>query len=112
MGQVGGIETKVVVDSGSKYNVVDRDTWAKLKSKGVETASRQKEVDIGFIAYEGHTLKFLGMFTVIIRVGNTQLSDKFYVADEFGKFLLGYETAMALGVLKIGYDINRLMTVK
>lgn len=60
--KVGNIETEVVVDSGSRYNVVDRQTWAELKAKDIETISRQKEVDIGFKAYGGTKLKFLGMF--------------------------------------------------
>lgn len=105
---VGGIEIKVVVDSGSKYNIVDRDTWAELKAKCVQTQKRQKDVDIGFVAYGGHPLKFLGMFEAIIQIGNKQMLAKFYVANEFGKFLLGFETATALGVLKIGYEINKV----
>lgn len=105
---IGAIEVKVVVDSGSKYNIVDRDTWAELKAKNVQTTIRSKEVDIGFNAYGGHPLKFLGMFEAIIQVGNKQMSAKFYVANEFGKFLLGFETAMALGVLKIGHEINAI----
>lgn len=36
------IETKAVVDSGSKYNIMDRDTWAELKSKGVQTTSQHR----------------------------------------------------------------------
>lgn len=105
---VGGIEVKVVVDSGSKYNIVDRDTWAELKAKNVQTSVRQKDVDIGFIAYSGHPLKFLGMFEANIQIGNKQMHAKFYVANEFGKFLLGFESAIALGVLKIGQEINKI----
>lgn len=106
--KVGGIEVKVVVDSGSKYNIVDRDTWTELKAKNVQTTLRQKEVDIGFVAYGGHPLKFLGMFEAIIQVADKQMSAKFYVANEFGKLLLGFETAMALNVLKIGHEINKI----
>lgn len=100
--KVGNVEAQVVVDSGSRYNVIDRQTWAELKSKNIETLHRQKEVDIGFNAYGGTKLKFLGMFKARIEAGNEETIAKFYVADEMGKFLLGYETAFALKVLKIG----------
>lgn len=48
------------------------------------------------------------MFTAVIQVGNKQQTDKFYVANESGKFLLVYDTATTLNVLKIGYDINSI----
>lgn len=111
--KVGGIEIKVVVDSGTRYNIVDRETWTELKGKNVQTLNRQKEVDIGFMAYGGHSLKFLGMFEAVIQVANNkQMVAKFYVANEFGKFLLGFETAIALDVLKIGSSVNNIEETK
>lgn len=44
------------------------------------------------------------MFVAEIKTTKAQTIANFYVADEFGKILLGYETAKILGVLKIGYD--------
>lgn len=41
---IGRIDAVVVVDSGSRYNVVDRESWAELKAKGIVTMKRQKEV--------------------------------------------------------------------
>lgn len=108
--KVGNIEIQVVVDSGSRYNVVDRQTWTELKAKNIETISRHKEVDIGFSAYGGTKLKFLGMFEALIEIAGKSSIAKFYVADEMGKFLLGHETAFALNILKIRYDVNQIET--
>lgn len=44
------------------------------------------------------------MFEASVRAGQREVMAKFYVANEIGKFLLGYETAKLLGVLKIGID--------
>lgn len=99
---IGGIDVEVIVDSGSRYNVVDRASWLEWKAKNIETSHRQKEVDVQFRGYGGHNLKFLGVITTIVRIPQAQEVANFYVADEFGKVLLGYETAVALGVLKIG----------
>lgn len=43
---VGGIDVEGVVDSGTRYNIVDRESWMELKAKGIVTTHRQKEVDI------------------------------------------------------------------
>lgn len=42
------------------------------------------------------------MIKTIVSIPQKQEEANFYVADEFGKVLLGYETAVALGVLNIG----------
>lgn len=108
---VGNIEQQVVVDSGTRYNVVDRQTWAELKAKNIETIHRQKEVDIGFNAYGGTKLKFLGMFKAKIEIAGKHTIANFYVADEVGKFLVGYETGFELKILKIGVDVNQIEPV-
>lgn len=110
--KIGNIEIQAVIDSGSRYNVIDRQTWAELKAKSVETIHRQKDVDIGFSAYGGTKLKFLGMFKAKIEVAGKETIANFYVADEYGKFLMGYETAYKLKVLKIGADVNQIDSEK
>lgn len=106
--KIGGVEVEVVVDSGTKRNIVDRESWADLKAKNIVTTWRRKKVDVGFTSYGGHRLNFLGMFEANVQVGPKQVMAKFYVADEMGKFLLGYDTAKLLGVLKIGADVNNI----
>lgn len=56
-------------------------------------------------------MKFIGQFNATIRAGTQQTTATFFVADEFGKMLLGYQTAFALGVLKIGIENNRMNSV-
>lgn len=109
---VGNIEVQVVVDSGSRYNIVDRETWADLKAKNIEVARKSQNIDISFMAYGGHALKFLGMFETSVEWAGKRLNAKFYVANEMGKFLLGFDTATALGVLKIGSNINNITESK
>lgn len=98
---IGNVEIEVTVDSGSRYNIIDRLSWIDLKAKNVHTLHKQRETDINFRAYGGQPLKFVGMFRAVISTSGKQMEANFYVADEFGKVLLGYETATALGVLII-----------
>lgn len=103
---IGGIDVQAIVDSGSRYNVIDRASWIELKAKNIQTIHRQKEVDVNFRAYGGHPLKLLGMIKAIVRTPQKQMEADFYVADEFGKVLLGFDTAVALGVLSIGTEMK------
>lgn len=48
------------------------------------------------------------MFEAEIQVNEKRMLANFYVADEVGKALLGWETAKLIGVLKIGVDINQI----
>lgn len=106
--KVGEIDTKIVVDSGSKYNIVDRETWLELKEKGIQTSQRQKGRN--FNAYGGHQLKFLGMFEARIETPTRSTKAMFHVADECGKFLVGMDTAKALGIIRIGYNVNSIQS--
>lgn len=108
--KIGGIETPAIVDSGCKHNIVDRETWNDLKAKKVQIVSANKTIDVSFRAYGGHSLKFVGMFEATLEVNKRQVTAKFYVADESGKVLLGYDTAMNMGILKIEYNINNIDT--
>lgn len=73
----------------------------ELKAKNIITIHRQKEVDISFRAFGGRPLKFVGMFRATISTPAKHVEANFYVADEFEKVLLGYETGKDLGVLVI-----------
>lgn len=42
--KIGGIDAEVVIDSGSRYNIVDMASWIELKAGNIETKHRQKEV--------------------------------------------------------------------
>lgn len=106
--QIGGVDMKVIVDSGSKYNLVDRESWIDLKTKNVVTIERKKETDKQFRAYGGKELKLLGVFKAEIKVADKIEIAEFYVVDESGKILLGRETAIALKILKIGHDVNQI----
>lgn len=106
---IGSIEVQAVVDSGSKFNIIDRETWMDLKAKGVETISRKKEVDIGFRSYGGHRLKFLGMFESILKIASKEIKATFYVADETGKVLIGLDTATQMKIIKIDYNVNSVV---
>ncbi|XP_055843475.1 uncharacterized protein LOC129910216 [Episyrphus balteatus] len=103
---IGGVDVEVIVDSGTKRNIIDRLSWIELKAKNIQMSERTNEVDFQFRGYGGHKLNILGKFAAFIKVPNRESYAEFYVADEFGKILIGHDTAKALGILKIGYNAN------
>lgn len=105
---IGGIQVEVVIDSGSKFNMVDLHSWNALKENGIEIVSKIKKTDRNFKAYGGQCLDVIGMFRASISVQNKQMLADFYVVREKGKILLGHDTAIAMKVLKIGYDVNNV----
>lgn len=106
--EIGGVAVTAIIDSGSKYNLLSETTWERLKSKAVVVLNQKKETGKVFRAYGGHELPQLGMFTSEILVnGQRELAD-FYVIKGNGKILLGRDTAIQLGVLKIGATINEV----
>lgn len=103
---IGGIDVEVVVDSGTKRNVVDKVSWLEWKAKNIVTTHWQNEVDINFKSYGAHPLKIMGMIKTVVKTATSEKLVKFYVANEPGQVLLGYQTAKALGILKIEQDVQ------
>lgn len=106
--KIGGIAVKATIDSGTKYNVIDVNDWEFLKSKLVNVMEQRTETDRTFTAYGGHPLTNVGNFTATIETTYKQCIAEFYVVKDYGKFLIGYDTGIPLGVLKMGENVNRI----
>ncbi|XP_062538687.1 uncharacterized protein LOC134206962 [Armigeres subalbatus] len=107
--KIGGIMMQILIDSGSNKNIIDGETWKRLKAQGVVIKNSTKKVDHQFRGYgmEAKPMKVLGMFdsTVVIEVDNSQpisSEARFYVVDNGNQPLLGKETAKELNVLRLG----------
>ncbi|XP_062538124.1 uncharacterized protein LOC134206423 [Armigeres subalbatus] len=100
---------QILIDSGSNKNIIDGETWKRLKAQGVVIKNSTTNVDHQFRGYgmEAKPMKVLGMFdsTVVIEVDNSQpisSEARFYVVDNGNQPLLGKETAKELNVLRLG----------
>ena len=95
---VGGCVVKMVIDSGASTNIVDKGVWNDLKQQKIVRVS--KKCDKKLYAYGSKKpLKVLGIFSVLTKVA------EFVVIDGEGEALLGRETALQLGVLKLGAPV-------
>ena len=104
---VGGIPLRMLIDSGAVTNIVDRDTWETLKSSRIMCHSYK--CDRKLYAYgSSNPIPVLGCFTAKVKLTHSdEREGEFIVIDGRGQPLLGRETAMALGVLKLGINSIR-----
>lgn len=72
----------MVVDSASKFNIIDQNSWTKLKDEKVKVISMEKNNDqsFKFKAYGGHSLD--GTFEAELVIGRVSQVAKFYVVSQ------------------------------
>lgn len=106
---VGGIRTKMLIDSGSKYNLITDQTWTMLKQKGVTCFNQNGKPNKILLAYGSQVpLEIMGSFETEIKVNDREERAYIYVIANGSRNLLGKDSAINLGVLKLGTDINQI----
>lgn len=111
--QIGGVNLDMLIDSGSKCNIICEKSWDFLKSQNCKVKSQDRNRDKIFMAYGANEpLTVLGLFEAEIRVGLQTICGKFYVIKNGLRNLLGKDSAIALKILKIGIVINALNEVQ
>lgn len=105
--QVGKIDLEMLIDSGSKCNIITDRAWEFLKGRSIQACNQQKSTDKVLYAYGSTTpLEILGSFETSISAGPESTNATFYVIKDGTRNLLGKETALALKVLKLGVSVN------
>ncbi|KAG7302949.1 hypothetical protein JYU34_012943 [Plutella xylostella] len=107
---LGDVQIDMLIDSGSKCNIISDVAWENLKSSGIRVENQIKNPDKKLMAYgSDKPLNVLGSFDSIIVVGNGKpLKATFFVVQNGTRNLLGKDTATKLGVLRIGLAINAI----
>ena len=103
---VGGVELEMLVDSGATINIVDEETWEDSKAKKIKCKSEAAPIDRKLYAYaSSKPLPVKGSFRFEVLIGKGKAQAEFLVIERKGVPLLCKDTAMKLGVLRIGADI-------
>ena len=110
--QVGGVDLKMLIDSGANSNIIDGETWEQLKAKGVKCESQAARPGKKLYPYASNQpLPVKERFKCTVGVCDKSARAEFLVIEGRGVSLLGKTTATELGVLKIGVDVA-MVTVK
>lgn len=110
---LGGVKTEMLVDSGSPANIINTATYELLKSKHAaimnDRTPRQEELKLKSFA-SNEDIRFSRVFEIEIKIPaeDTGIWAHVLVAPEGQANLLSKGTAFALGVLKIGYNVNQV----
>ena len=106
--KVGGAIIKgVLINSGAFCNAVDKDTWEDLKSQGTKCKS-EKGTQKLFPYGSAETLSTLVKFRTSVQLEDHAVEAEFVVISGKGRPLLGRETVVQLGVLKLGPQVNSI----
>lgn len=100
---VGGVGLGVLIDSGASCNIVDENTWVRLKNSGIKCES--EKVCKKLFAYgQVNPIETIGQFYCKIACQSTKLDcrDEFVVIKGQGKSLLGKTTSEKLNLLRVG----------
>ena len=107
---VGNVKLKMMIDSGTTSNIVDEQTWEWLKTQHIKCDSTSAHTDKKLYAFASNTsLQIKGTFTCTVQVGSREKKATFVVIHGNGVALLGNDTAIALGVLKIGVGVASVL---
>ena len=106
--KIGGLPVTMIIDSSASCNVIGRNLWEYLKANKVACVSTKASKKL--YAYgSNQPLQVAGMFTAEVSVGESVLSGvEFVVIENEGHALLGRETVISSGVLKLGAHVNSL----
>ena len=106
---VGGCKLNMIIDSGASANVVDKQTWEWLKKNRVKCKSARSDKKLYTYASQV-PLEIIGTFHCEVSAGCNSVNADFYVISGKGESLLGKDTAMSLGALKMGVDVATVST--
>ena len=106
---IGGVDIRVIIDSGATVNIVNRKLWEELKREKINCDSSVKTKNL--YAYgSAKPLTVAGCFTTNVQFRDRIVQGECFVAEEKGQPLIGKQTASELGILKIEMteNINRI----
>ncbi|XP_077977479.1 uncharacterized protein LOC144433041 [Glandiceps talaboti] len=99
----------MVIDSGASSNLIDKELWNKLKKKKIKCIDCTWGATKKLYAYgSSKPLEIIGSFTAVTKWADTEVKTEFFVIDGEGEPLLGKDTAIQLGVLRLGANINAI----
>lgn len=107
--EIGGVDAEMLIDSGCKINIISSKTWEHLKENRVNCGKQVKEPNQILLAYGSTTpLQIRGSFEAAIKTNGREERATIYVIEDGSRNLLGKDTALRLGVLKLGGDVNNV----
>lgn len=101
--KVGGVSIKVVIDSGTRRNLIPVSVWESMKKQKVNVKQMLKGSDVTFKAYgQNDLIPVRGRFEAELELNGKKSLQWFYVVEKGDSCLLGEDTSTEHGVLRVG----------
>ena len=111
---IGGIVVQLLIDSGSRFNILDEATWSYLQNSSASIRDvRRSNRSLSAYAQDSN-LEILHEFDSTIQIPGTykMMTATFLVVKHGRKSLLGRESSKALGVLRLGLSLSQVNCVE
>lgn len=110
--KIGGVAVEMLIDSGSKCNIITEKTWNYLKGHKIKAINQIKKPDKILLPYGSQKpLEILGSFDASITIDNKVTKNAtFYVIRNGTRDLLGKVSAIQLNALRVGIPVNNIST--
>ena len=100
------MKLKVLPDSGAFTNIVDEHTWQTLKARKIKCVSTAGSQNKQLYSYASEKpLEIMGTFQCDVIAGKNSDNAEFVVIRGNGVPLLGRDTSIKLGVMKVGINV-------
>lgn len=108
--KLGGVPVKLLIDSGSKFNLISESDWNNLLKQKAVVWNVRNQSENQFRAYAANTrLEILKVFETPIDIMNRrEVIGTFYVIKGGNQSLLGKDSALKLEVLKLGLNVYQI----
>lgn len=104
---IGGVQIEMVIDSGTKRNLVPQKIWNKMKEQKVKVDRQILGSDVKLRAYgQQNEIKVFGRFCAELELNKLKKTHWFYVVDGGDVCLLGSDSSKEHGVLQTGIPVN------
>jgi hypothetical protein len=105
---IEGTPIKMLIDSGSCVNLIDKDSYNKLSKIGILQETKTKIFSYGANA----PIALIGSFTANVCYNNKKILAEFHVTEGASGCLLSYNTASRLEIIKIRVCETSTRTIK
>lgn len=111
--KIGGVALSMLIDSGSKYNLLTESDWNRLVKGKAELWNIRNQTSTVLTPYASKfPMKIKCVFEAPIHFGSKEVMASFFVIEKGNETLLGRLSAIKLDVLRLGPIVNCVKEIK
>lgn len=106
---VNGTQISFTIDTGSSANIISKNVFDKFLNTTVLTSAASDKI---FPYNSTMKLPVVGKFKAVLKHGANETQTNVFVIDSEAQSLLGYQTSISLGIVKMIFQVESEITSK